>query len=491
MIFPMPILIIYNHFFSMRRLIVYWYKEHLLVKKNNIVSKALIFDCVYDPYKGVVAYVKVTQGSFRPHQQVALIYSESKITITEVGFFNPNYSPTQVLDSWEIGYIVTGAKSVRDVKIGDTIIVGVQFNNQFELLLPEAIPGFSKIKPYVFAGVYPTANNEFEKLRDSFEKLSINDSAIEYEYENNKAMWFGFRCGFLGMLHMDIVKERLEREYDIQTIFTIPNVVYLVRMKSANHEAVKTGTNIDDLIKTGHYKYIVSFLQKNNNPEINLQEVLKDRLIVRSGGDMPPNGDVAEILEPIAEVEVVWPSWYYGNIAELCNNARWVLKWTEFLNNDRVIRKYEMPLGEIIIDFYDQLKSLTKWYATMNYEFKTYREWELAKLDILINNEIVEAFSMVVYEPKWFEIGIDICERLKELIPKHLFSIPIQAAFGSKIIARETISAIKKDVLAKCYGWDISRKRKLLEKQKEWKKKMKEIGKVSIPNDIFIRMMKR
>lgn len=457
-----------------------------------MICKALIFDCVYDPYKGVVAYVKVTQGSFRPDQQVVLIYSESKITITEVGFFNPNYSPTRSLDTGEIGYIVTGAKSVREVKIGDTILSGISFHNQFDLLLPEAISGFRKIKPYVFSWVYPIANNEFEKLRDSFEKLSINDSAIEYEYENNKAMWFGFRCGFLGMLHMDIVKERLEREYNIQTIFTIPNVVYLVRMKSAKHEAVKTGTNIDDLMKTGHYKYIMKFLNKDDILSTEqYHEYLKDRLIVRSGWDMPPNGDIAEILEPIAEVEVVWPSWYYGNIAELCSHARWVLKGTEFLNDDRVIRKYEMPLGEIIIDFYDQLKSLTKWYATMNYEFKTYHQWELAKLDILINGEIVEAFSMVVYEPKGFEIGIDICERLKELIPKHLFSIPIQAAFGSKIIARETISAIKKDVLAKCYGWDISRKRKLLEKQKEGKKKMKEIGKVSIPNDIFIRMMKR
>lgn len=465
----------------------------------STISKALIFDCVYDPYKGVVAYVKVVEWQFFGNQQISLIHSERKITITEVGYFNPNYKIVKSLNTGEIGYIVTGAKSVRDIKIGDTLIDGVSYNNDFDLLLPYAIPGFRKIKPYVFAGVYPVANNEFEKLRDSFEKLSINDSSIEYEYENNKAMGFGFRCGFLGMLHMDIVKERLEREYNIQTIFTIPNVVYVVRLKNFKHESVKTGVNIDDLIATGLRKFVLKY--KNPNIEImnedphyvreTYAEILKDWLIVRSGGDMPPNGDVAEILEPIAEVEVVGPSEYYGNISGLCNNARWILKGTEFLNDDRVIRKYEMPLGEIIIDFYDQLKSLTKGYATMNYEFKTYRVGDLAKLDILIAGEVVEAFSMVVYEPKGFEIGIEICEKLKELIPKHLFSIAIQAAFGSKVIARETISAIKKDVLAKCYGGDISRKRKLLEKQKEGKKKMKEIGRVSIPNDIFINMMKR
>lgn len=465
------------------------------------LSKSLIFDCVYDPYKGVVAYVKVVQWSFGAWQQVLLIHSETKITITEVWYFDPDYHSAKSLNEWEIGYIVTWAKSVRDVKIGDTIIQGVPFSGNFHLLREHSIPWFRKIKPYVFAWVYPMANNEFEKLRDSFEKLSINDSAIEYEYENNKAMWFGFRCGFLGMLHMDIIKERLEREYGMQTIFTIPNVVYLVHMKSYKHEAVKTWTNIDDLLRTWLWKYVLTYTNPPRKWEITewtteseiirLRELLKDRLIVRSWGDMPPNGDIADILEPIADVEVVWPSEYYGNISSLCNQSRWVLKGTEFLNDDRVIWKYEMPLAEIIIDFYDQLKSLTKWYATMNYEFKNYIENDLSKLDILINWEVVEAFSMVVYQPHGYQIGVEICEKLKDLIPKHMFSIPIQAAFGSKIIARETISAMKKDVLAKCYGWDVSRKRKLLEKQKEWKKKMKEIGQVSIPNDIFINIMKR
>lgn len=475
------------------------------------ISKALIFDCVYDPYKWVVAYVKVTQGTFIQNQTVTLIHSEKKITITEVGYFDPNYHTAKSINTGEIGYIITGAKSVRDVKIGDTIIDGVAYNNQYDQLLPYAIPGFRRIKPYVFAGVYPVANNEFEKLRDSFEKLSINDSAIEYEYENNKAMGFGFRCGFLGMLHMDIIKERLDREYNTQTIFTIPNVVYIVRMKNYKHEAVKTGTNVDDLILSGLRKHVVQQAEggklkaESNNWAFSLEpwalspveireqyhDILRERLIVRSGGDMPANGDVSDILEPIAEVEVVWPSEYYGSISQLCNEARGILKGTEFLNDDRVIRKYEIPLGEIIIDFYDQLKSLTKWYATMNYDFKHYAPGELAKLDILINGEIVEAFSMVVYEPYGYDKWCKVIEKLKELIPRHMFNIPLQAAFGAKIIARETIPAVRKDVLAKCYGWDISRKRKLLEKQKEGKKKMKEIGKVSIPNDIFINMMKR
>lgn len=468
------------------------------------ICKALIFDCVYDPYKGVVVYVKVTEWQFKANQTVSLIHSERKITITEVGFFNPNYSSTKVLNIGEIWYIITWAKTVRDIKIWDTIIDGIPYNNDYELLLPYAIPGFRKIKPYVFAGVYPMANNEFEKLRDSFEKLAMNDSSIEYEYENNKAMWFGFRCGFLGMLHMDIVKERLEREHNIQTIFTIPNVVSIVRMKNFKHDAVKSGTNIDDLIATGLWKYVIEQVDPKNTEikgeniptdsvyiKSKYYDILKEWLIVRSWWDMPNNGDISDTLEPIAEVEVVGPSDYYGNIAALCNDARWVLKGTEFLNDNRVIRKYIMPLGEIIIEFYDELKSLTKGYATMNYEFKGYQKADLSKMDILIHGEIVEAFSMIVYEPNGYTIGAKIVEKLKDLIPKHLFSIPIQAAFGAKIIARETISAIKKDVLAKCYGWDISRKRKLLDKQKEGKKKMKEIGKVSIPNDIFINMMKR
>ncbi len=464
-----------------------------------MISKGLIFDCVYDQYKWVVAFVKVLQWNFQPNQQVNLINSEKKIIITETWYFDPNYHPNKSLNTWEIGYIVTGQKSVRDISVWDTIISGVSFNNYNELK-QYIIPWFRKVKPYVFAWVYPMQNNQYEKLKDSFEKLSINDSAIEFDYENNKALWFWFRCGFLGMLHMDIVKERLSREYDIETLFTIPNVIYLVKMKNLQHEKIKTGTNIDDMVKSWLYKHVLKF--ENIKSEeydwcedeqiiLKYSNILKPWVIVRSWADMPVNGFMEKILEPISEVEVVGPSEYYGNISVLCNNSRWILKSVEYLADDRVIRKYYIPLAEIIVDFYDELKSITKWYATMNYEFKWYDEWELTKLDILINGELVEAFSMVVYQPNWYNIGNNIITKLKELIPRHMFIIPIQAAFGAKVIARETIPAIKKDVLAKCYGWDVSRKRKLLEKQKEGKKKMKEIGRVSIPNDIFIKMMKR
>lgn len=464
-----------------------------------MISKWLIFDCVYDQYKWVVAFVKVIQWDFKPNQQVNLINSEKKIIITETWYFDPNYHPNNSLNTWEIGYIVTGQKSVRDISVWDTIISGINFQNYSELK-QYIIPWFRKVKPYVFAWVYPMQNNQYEKLKDSFEKLSINDSAIEFDYENNKALWFWFRCGFLGMLHMDIVKERLSREYDIETLFTIPNVIYLVKMKNLQHEKIKTGTNIDDLIKSWLYKHVLKF--EKYKPEdydwyeddqiiLKYSHILKPRVIVRSWADMPVNGFMEKILEPIAEVEVVWPSEYYGNISAICNDARWVMKSVEYLVDDRVIWKYDIPLAEIIVDFYDELKSATKWYATMNYEFKWYNEWDLTKLDILINSELVEAFSMVVYQPNGYSIWNNIISKLKELIPRHMFAIPIQAAFGAKVIARETIPAMKKDVLAKCYGWDVSRKRKLLEKQKEGKKKMKEIGRVSIPNDIFIKMMKR
>lgn len=464
-----------------------------------MISLGLIFDCVYDQYKWVVAFVKVIQWNFQPNQPIHLINSQKKITVTETWYFDPNYHPNKLLDTGEIWYIVTGQKSVRDVSVWDTIISGVNFQHYNELD-QYIIPWFRKVKPYVFAGVYPMQNNQYEKLKDSFEKLTINDSAVEFDYENNKALGFGFRCGFLGMLHMDIVKERLAREYDIETLFTIPNVIYLVKMKNLQHEKIKTGVNVDDLVKSWLYKHVLKFEKEDisnlewveeNQIILKYKELLKPWVIIRSWWDMPTNGFMEKILEPIAEVEVVWPSGYYWSISALCNESRWTLKSVEYLADDRVIWKYDIPLAEIIVDFYDELKSITKWYATMNYEFKWYLEWDLTKLDILINSELVEAFSMVVYQPNGYNIWNKIITKLKELIPRHMFSIPIQAAFGAKVIARETIPAMKKDVLAKCYGGDVSRKRKLLEKQKEGKKKMKEIGKVSIPNDIFIKMMKR
>jgi GTP-binding protein LepA len=461
---------------------------------NSQLSRCLIFDSVFDPYKWVVAYVQVVNGEFKAGQTVHAIHSETALSITEVGHFAPNYVVDPKLSQGQIWYIVTWQKSVREIQIGDTVISKVEQKENY------AIWGFKKIKPYVYAWVYPMSNDEFDKLRDAFERLALNDSAIEYEYENNKALWFGFRCGFLGMLHMDIVKERLIREHKIETIFTIPNVVYLVQSKQTNLEDIKSGKNLIDLARTGMWKYIAQHEKRDDVNELtDLEDHLlieaiavrcKRWLIVRSGWDMIPNWLVETMLEPMTDIEVVWPADYYGNISKLCQEYRGQLKSTEYIN-DRVLWKYRIPLGEIIIDFYDQLKSLTRWYATMNYEFVGYEESDLDKVDILINGELAESFSMIVHSSKAYSTGSDIVTRLKELIPKHLFAIPLQAAIGSKIIARETISAIKKDVIAKCYGWDISRKRKLLEQQKEWKKKMKEFGRVSVPNDIFIKMVTR
>jgi GTP-binding protein LepA len=454
------------------------------------ISKALIFDCVYDPYKWVVAYIKVVSWSFVAGQQVFLIYSDKVISITEVWHFNPEYKADQSINGGQIGYMVTWQKSVRDVGIGDTILWWVDMKKEKQnQYIQHAIPGFKKVKPFVYAGVYPIDTNEYEKLKSGIQKLSLNDSAVEYEYENSKALWFWLRCGFLGMLHMDIIKERIKREYHIETLFTIPNVVYLIKCKNSNYDTIKTGTNLLELRDTWLRKYIVPSTESDGF-ENNIA-ILKPRIVIRSWGEMLESGMIEKIMEPIATVEVVWPNEYSGNIMELCQEYRWELKSMEYLDETRVVRRYQMPLGEIIIDFYDQLKSKTKWYATMNYEFKKYKESDLVKLNLFINNELVEAFSMIVHQSKAYETGKYVVEKLKELIPKHLFPIPLQAGIGNKIIARETISALKKDVLAKCYGWDVSRKRKLLDKQKEGKKKLKQMGRVSVPNDVFIKMVTR
>ena len=478
------------------------------------LSRGLIFDCVYDQYKWVVAYIQMINGNFKVWQTVTPAYWDTKVIITEVGHFNPNYVVDKSLDQWQIWYIVTGQKSVRDIKIGDTMIFWLPNNMEKEQLKSMAIPGFRKVKPFVYAGIYPMSNNEFDKLRDSFEKLALNDSAIEYEYENNKALWYGFRCGFLGMLHMDIVKERLAREFDIETIFTTPNVVYIAKLKNKQHDKIKSGQNIPEILQSWLYKYIYDYEEELLDLQISydltdetmanlmniaelkeayvkISELLERRVIIRSWADMVTSGMTEYILEPMADVEVVWPSEYYGNISELCQEYRWILKSSEYIDDTRVLWKYTMPLGEIIIDFYDKLKSSTKWYATMNYEFRGYHDDDLVKMDIWINGDVMESFSMICHQTKAYKTWDDIVTRLKDLIPKHLFAIPIQAAIGSRVIARENISAIRKDVLAKCYWWDISRKRKLLENQKEGKKKMKEIWNVSIPNDIFIKMVMR
>lgn len=455
------------------------------------ISRALIFDSVYDPYKWVLAYVKVVDGEIKAWENLHLIYTDNNILPTEVGYFTPDYKADKILKEWQIGYIVTGEKSVRDVSIWDTMVKDIRGKGQDETLMKNmVIPGFKRVKPFVYAGVYPIDTTDYDKLKDSLEKLSINDSAIEYELEDSKALGFGFRCGFLWMLHMDIVKERLSREYNMETIFTIPTVVYLIKTKNLSLDPIKSWSNIQSLLKTWMYKHILWPTTTDDQAEQRRDE-LTPWLVVKSWSDMIDQWLIDEIREPVAAVEVVGPESYAGNIMALCQEYRGRLINMEYIDETRVVRHYELPMGEIIIDFYDRLKSATKGYATMNYEFKKYQSADLIKLDVYINNEKVEALSRVIHRDKGYYLGKEVVEKLKTLIPKHMFAIPLQAGVGNKMIARENISAMKKDVLAKCYGGDVSRKRKLLAKQKEGKKKMKAIGNVNVPSDVFIKMVAR
>ncbi len=456
-------------------------------------TRALIFDSVYDPYKWVLAYVKMIDGHMKAYDEVHLVYSENTIEPTEVGHFTPEYKADKVLQEWQIGYIVTSQKSVRDVQIWDTIIKKVKGETDLKKYI---IPGFKRVKPFVYAGVYPIDTTDYDKLKDSLEKLSVNDSAIEYELEDSKALGFWFRCGFLWMLHMDIVKERLSREYNMETIFTIPTVVYLIKSKNLSLDPIKSWSNISALIKTGMYKHILmndEWWMMNDEwwMKTEITEKLKPWLVVKSWSDMIEQGLIDEIWEPVAAVEVVGPEIYAGNIMALCQEYRWKLTNMEYIDETRVVRHYELPMGEIIIDFYDRLKSATKGYATMNYEFKKYQPADLVKLDIYINNEKVEALSRVIHRDKSYYLAKEAVEKLKTLIPKHLFVVPLQAGIGGKMIARENIAAMRKDVIAKCYGGDVSRKKKLLKKQKEGKKRMKSIGSVNVPSDVFIKMVAR
>lgn len=483
------------------------------IKWNNI-SSSLIFDSVYDPYKWVVLYVRNFIWQLKAKDEIYLIHTWKKIQIQEVGYFYPKYKKCDSLNEWEIWYIVTWLKSVKDAQIWDTIIktnwkVKLDSDENREKLVKYAVPWFKKMQPFVYAGIFPMQTDDYEKLKSSIEKLAINDSAITYDIENSQAFWLWFRCGFLWMLHMDIVKERLSREFNLETIFTIPNVVYIIKLKTLTLDKVKHWDNIAEFKKTWMWKELVKKIYN-----INSEKVLKERfylknnfvidknwefpnldlkpyLIVRSWWDMPESWHIDKIYEPYVNLEIVWPSDFSWPIMELAQDYRWEMKNMEYIDENRVLWKYYIPLAEIIVDFHDNLKSITKWYASMNYEQARYEEQNLVRLDIHINKSIVSAFSMVVHNDKAFYRWKEIVSKLKELIPKHLFAIPIQAVIWNKPIARETISALRKDVIAKCYGWDISRKRKLLEKQKEWKKKMKAIWRVNVPNDIFIKMLNR
>jgi len=467
------------------------------------VSRALIFDSVFDPYKWVVAYVKVVEGSFVAKKEVQLIHSESAIIPPEVGHFDPKYVKDESISKWQIWYIVTGQKSVRDAKIGDTILSLpiLQAKNKNHDIQQYIIPGFEAVKPFVFAWVYPIDSDEYDKLKTAFDKLSLNDSAISVEYEHSLAMGHGFRCWFLWMLHMDIVKERLVREYGMETIFTTPTVTYVVKSRDLKHEQILSGKNIKQMIHSGLREFLptetmppdalIEWKYYEVNYDNEYEKELKPRLVIKSWGDLPEQWMIEEIWEPIVEVEIVWPEEFSGNVMSLAQEYRGKMSGMEYLDDTRIVWKYLLPMGEIVVDFYDKLKSCTKGYATMNYEFKKYERNDLVRLDMLINHEKVEAFSLVVHKDKAHSAGRELVKKLKELIPKHMFAIPLQAWIWAKMIARETISAMRKDVIAKCYGWDVSRKKKLLKKQKEGKKKMKMMGRVSVPGDVFMKMVQR
>ena len=404
--------------------------------------KALIFDSIYDNYKGAIAYVRIKDGTVKVGDEMILMSSGKSFTITEVGYFEPGkYAPSNDLKAGEVGYIAASIKSLQDVRVGDTITLK-------EGPAQEPLPGYKKVNPMVYCGIYPIDGSDYENLKVALEKLKLNDAALEYEPETSGALGSGFRCGFLGLLHLEIIEERLDREFDLSLITTSPSVIYKIH---------KTDGTVLDLY----------------NPS-----------------DMPTPNEIDYMEEPMVQAEIITPKEYVGGIMEICQNRRGTYIDMKYLDATRVNLIYEMPLNEIIYDFFDTLKSKTKGYASFDYEFKEYKRSDLVKLDIWVNGEGVDALSFIVHRDSSYEKGKKMAEKLKDVIPRQLFIIPLQAVIGGKIIARETISAMRKDVLAKCYGGDITRKKKLLEKQKRGKKKMRQIGNVEIPQEAFLSVLK-
>ena len=404
--------------------------------------KCLIFDSIYNEYKGAIAYVRVKDGTVKVGDEIVLMSNGKSFTVTEVGHFEPgSYEPCEKLFAGEVGYVAASIKSLSDIRVGDTITL--KDNKALEPL-----PGYKKVNPMVYCGIYPMDGSDYENLKVALEKLQLNDAALEYEPETSGALGFGFRCGFLGLLHLEIIEERLDREFDLSLITTSPSVIYRVH---------KTDGEVIELY----------------NPS-----------------DLPPQTEISYIEEPMVSAEILTPKDYVGNIMEICQNRRGSYVDMKYLDENRVTLIYELPLNEIIYDFFDQLKSKTKGYDSFDYEFKEYKRSDLVKLDIWINGEGVDALSFIVHRDNSYDRGKKMVEKLKEVIPRQLFIIPIQAVIGGKVIARETISAMRKDVLAKCYGGDITRKKKLLEKQKRGKKKMREIGNVEIPQEAFLSVLK-
>jgi len=403
--------------------------------------RMLIFDCVYDAYKGVICYVRVFSGEIKINEQIITMSDGRKMQVKEVGKFSPAMNKQDELKAGDVGYVVTNLRDVADLKLGDTITHSSNPTN-------EVLPGYKEVSPMVFSGIYPIDTNDYNKLKAGMGKLRLNDAAFVYQSENSVALGFGFRCGFLGLLHMEIIQERIRREYDLDVISTYPSVVYLVRKTDSTQVEV-------------------------HNPVY-----------------LPGPDEVDYIEEPMIEASVHTPGDSIGDVLALVSEKRGICKHTETIDNQRVMLVCRVPLNEILVDFNDRLKSITHGYGSMDYEMAGYEKAKLCRLDIRVNNEPIDAFSSIVHEDKAQGRGRALCKRLKDILPKQMFKIAIQAAIGSNVVARETISAYRKDVTAKCYGGDISRKRKLLEKQKEGKKRMKNIGSVSIPQDAFIKVLK-
>ncbi len=404
--------------------------------------KALIFDSYYDSYRGVIVYVRVKEGSLRAGGRIRMMATNAEFDVVEVGIMHPNgLIPAKELCAGDVGYIAASIKNIQDTRVGDTVTT---VNNPAS----EPLPGYKKVNPMVYCGIYPADGAQYEDLKDALSKLQLNDAALMFEPETSVALGFGFRCGFLGLLHMEIIQERLEREYNLDLVTTAPSVIYKV---------YKTD---------GEMVWV-------DNP-----------------ANLPPAGEIEYMEEPMVKASIMVPKDYVGNVMELCQERRGIYKDMTYMDESRAEIFYELPLNEIIYDFFDALKSRTKGYASFDYELCGYRESSLVKLDILLNGEMVDALSFIVHKDRAYSRGRRMTEKLKEAIPRQLFEVPIQAAIGSKIIARETVRAMRKDVLAKCYGGDITRKKKLLEKQKEGKKRMRQVGSVEVPQEAFMSVLK-
>ncbi|WP_028544900.1 translation elongation factor 4 [Paenibacillus taiwanensis] len=403
--------------------------------------KALIFDSHYDPYKGVIVYVRVVNGSIRTGSKIKMMATNKTFEVIEVGAFKPRMSIVDELNVGDVGFIVAGIKNVGDTRVGDTV-------TDAKLPTAEPLPGYRKINPMVFCGLYPIETSDYNDLREALEKLQLNDASLTFEPETSTALGFGFRCGFLGLLHMEIIQERIEREFNIPLITTAPSVIYRVTL--TNNEVLQI-----------------------DNPS-----------------NYPEQGKIEYVEEPFVKAAIIVPNDFVGAIMELCQGKRGEFVDMQYLDTTRVTITYQIPLSEIVYDFFDQLKSSTKGYASFDYELSGYRRSNLVKMDIMLNAEQVDALSVIVHKERAYYRGKAICEKLRELIPRQMFEVPIQASIGTKVIARETVKAMRKNVLAKCYGGDISRKRKLLEKQKEGKKRMKQVGSVEVPQEAFMAVLK-